>query len=161
MTARIDIPERTFRHCLRQLLEREFLYEILVDGIYFVNITYMFNGDRLAFVPMIKRLAYFEIFQSSAALRQLTELALSKKLSFSVAASLGLPQETGNTSRQAACRTYKRAGADSSRPGTSCRAFLPACELLADMSGTLHKASPKDAFASSMLAAHEEKHRRI
>jgi hypothetical protein len=45
-----DIPERTFRHGLRQLLEREFLYESLVDGVYFVNITYMFNGDRLAFV---------------------------------------------------------------------------------------------------------------
>ena len=45
-----EIPERTFRHGLRQLLEREFLYESLVDGVYFVNITYMFNGDRLAFV---------------------------------------------------------------------------------------------------------------
>lgn len=45
-----DVPERTFRHGLRQLLEREFLYESLVEGVYFVNITYMFNGDRLAFV---------------------------------------------------------------------------------------------------------------
>lgn len=46
----LDIPERTYRHGLRQLLEREFLYESLVDGVYFVNIRYMFNGDRLTFI---------------------------------------------------------------------------------------------------------------
>ena len=44
------IPERTFRHGLRQLLETEFLFESLVEGVYFVNIRYMFNGDRLTFV---------------------------------------------------------------------------------------------------------------
>ena len=31
-------------------MEREFLYESLVDGLYFVNIRYMFNGDRLTFI---------------------------------------------------------------------------------------------------------------
>jgi hypothetical protein len=49
-TLGLDIPERTYRHGLRQLLEREFLYESLVDGLYFVNIRYMFNGDRLTFI---------------------------------------------------------------------------------------------------------------
>lgn len=49
-TLGLDMPERTFRHGLRQLLEREFLYESLVDGLYFVNIRYMFNGDRLTFI---------------------------------------------------------------------------------------------------------------
>jgi hypothetical protein len=49
-TLGLDIPERTYRHGLRQLLEREFLYESLVDGLYFVNIRHMFNGDRLTFV---------------------------------------------------------------------------------------------------------------
>lgn len=49
-TLGLDIPERTYRHGLRQLLEREFLYESLVDGVYFVNIRYMFNGDRLTFI---------------------------------------------------------------------------------------------------------------
>jgi len=44
------IPERTFRDGLRQLLEKEFLYESLVEGVYFVNIQYMFNGDRLTFI---------------------------------------------------------------------------------------------------------------
>jgi hypothetical protein len=46
----LDIPERTYRHGMRQLLEREFLYESLVDGLYYVNIRYMFNGDRLTFI---------------------------------------------------------------------------------------------------------------
>ncbi|MCW5631900.1 MAG: hypothetical protein KIT17_01055 [Rubrivivax sp.] len=46
----LDIPERTYRHGLRQLLEREFLFESLVDGLYYVNIRYMFNGDRLTFI---------------------------------------------------------------------------------------------------------------
>jgi hypothetical protein len=49
-TLGLDIPERTYRHGLRQLLEREFLFESLVDGVYFVNIRYMFNGDRLTFI---------------------------------------------------------------------------------------------------------------
>jgi hypothetical protein len=48
------IPERTFRDGLRQLLEREFLYESLVEGVYFVNIQYMFNGDRLTFIKGYK-----------------------------------------------------------------------------------------------------------
>src|SRR5262245_17566890 len=46
----LEIAERTYRHGLRQLLEREFLFESLVDGLYYVNIRYMFNGDRLTFI---------------------------------------------------------------------------------------------------------------
>jgi hypothetical protein len=44
------LNERTFRRGLRELLEKEFLYRSTSDGVFFVNITYMFNGDRLAFV---------------------------------------------------------------------------------------------------------------
>ena len=46
----LKMPERTFRHGLRQLLEKEFIYESMVSDVFFVNIRYMFNGDRLAFV---------------------------------------------------------------------------------------------------------------
>jgi len=46
----LTMPERTFRHGLRQLLEKEFIYESMVSDVFFVNIRYMFNGDRLAFV---------------------------------------------------------------------------------------------------------------
>ena len=36
-TLGLDIPDRTYRHRLRQLLERKFLYEGPVDGLYFAN----------------------------------------------------------------------------------------------------------------------------
>ena len=32
------------------MLEKEFLYRSPSEGVYFVNIRFMFNGDRLAFV---------------------------------------------------------------------------------------------------------------
>ncbi|MDX2119007.1 MAG: hypothetical protein SFY96_12570 [Planctomycetota bacterium] len=44
------IAERTYQRGVRELLEKEFLYRSTSDGVYFVNIRYMFNGDRLAFV---------------------------------------------------------------------------------------------------------------
>jgi hypothetical protein len=40
---------------LRELLEKEFLFLSPYQGLYFVNIRYMFNGDRLAFVTGYKR----------------------------------------------------------------------------------------------------------
>ncbi len=40
----------TFYNGLRELLEKEFLFKSPWPGTYFVNIRYMFNGDRLAFV---------------------------------------------------------------------------------------------------------------
>jgi len=44
------LNDRTYRRGLRELLEKEFLYRSPYDGMFFVNIRYMFNGDRLAFV---------------------------------------------------------------------------------------------------------------
>lgn len=35
---------------MRELLEKEFLFRSPSDGEFFVNIRFMFNGDRLAFV---------------------------------------------------------------------------------------------------------------
>lgn len=45
----------TYRRGLRELLEKEFLYLTPYQGLFFVNIRYMFNGDRLAFVRGYKR----------------------------------------------------------------------------------------------------------
>jgi hypothetical protein len=39
--------EHTGRH---QLLKREFIFRSLYEGAFFVNIWFMFNDDRLAFV---------------------------------------------------------------------------------------------------------------
>lgn len=50
-----NMPHSTYRRGLRELLEKEFLYQSLYHGLFFVNIRYMFNGDRLAFVKGYRR----------------------------------------------------------------------------------------------------------
>lgn len=49
-----DLTERTYRRGIRELLDKEFLYRSAYEGLFFVNIRYMFNGDRLAFVKAYK-----------------------------------------------------------------------------------------------------------
>jgi hypothetical protein len=44
------LTNRTYWRGLRELLEKEFLYRSPSEGVFFVNIRFMFNGDRLAFV---------------------------------------------------------------------------------------------------------------
>ena len=44
------VAKRTYHRGVRELLEKEFLYRSPSDGVFFVNIRFMFNGDRLAFV---------------------------------------------------------------------------------------------------------------
>jgi hypothetical protein len=44
------ISDRTYQRGVRVLLEKEFLFRSPSDGVFFVNIRFMFNGDRLAFV---------------------------------------------------------------------------------------------------------------
>jgi hypothetical protein len=44
------ISDRTYQRGVRELLEKEFIYRSPSDGVFFVNIRFMFNGDRLAFV---------------------------------------------------------------------------------------------------------------
>jgi hypothetical protein len=44
------LTERKFHRGLRELLEKEFLYRSTSPSLFFVNIRFMFNGDRLAFV---------------------------------------------------------------------------------------------------------------
>lgn len=44
------MSDRTYQRGVRELLEKEFLYRSQSDGVFFVNIRFMFNGDRLAFV---------------------------------------------------------------------------------------------------------------
>ena len=50
-----DLPRNTFYVGLRDLLNRGFLYQSPAEGMFFVNIRYMFNGDRLAFVKAYHR----------------------------------------------------------------------------------------------------------
>ena len=50
-----DMTERTYQRGLRELLGKEFLYRSPSDGVFFVNVQFMFNGDRLAFVKGYRR----------------------------------------------------------------------------------------------------------
>jgi hypothetical protein len=53
MSAQDRLPklaERTYRRGLRELLDKEVIFRSPVDGVFFVNIRCMFNGDRMAFV---------------------------------------------------------------------------------------------------------------
>lgn len=44
------LAQATYFRGLRELLDKEFLFRSPYDGTFFVNIRFMFNGDRLAFV---------------------------------------------------------------------------------------------------------------
>jgi hypothetical protein len=40
----------TFKRGMKELLEKEFIFESIEPFNYFVNVNYLFNGDRLSFV---------------------------------------------------------------------------------------------------------------
>jgi hypothetical protein len=44
------IGRATFHRGMTELIERGFLAESIEPGMYFLNIDYMFNGNRLAFI---------------------------------------------------------------------------------------------------------------
>lgn len=48
------MEERTYQRGLRELLAKEFVFRSTNPGLFFVNIRFMFNGDRLAFVKGYK-----------------------------------------------------------------------------------------------------------
>ena len=45
-----SIPESSFHRGIKELLEKEFIYESMTPHMYWINLTYMFNGDRFAFI---------------------------------------------------------------------------------------------------------------
>jgi hypothetical protein len=49
------ISRRTYERGLAELLDKEFLFRSISAEIYFVNIRFMFNGDRLALVKTYRR----------------------------------------------------------------------------------------------------------
>jgi hypothetical protein len=49
-----ELPERTFQRGLKELIDRKFLFRSVMRDQYWVNVQYMFNGDRLAFVKAYK-----------------------------------------------------------------------------------------------------------
>jgi len=49
------LTDRTYRRGLRELLDKEFLYRSPSEGVFFVNIRFMFNGDRISFLKGYQR----------------------------------------------------------------------------------------------------------
>jgi hypothetical protein len=47
---RFPLSERTFHRGVTELLTKEFIFESTLPNLYFINIDYMFNGNRLAFI---------------------------------------------------------------------------------------------------------------
>jgi hypothetical protein len=53
----LDAPEggeRSFQRGIKELLDKKFLFRSTARDQYWVNVQYMFNGDRLAFVKAYK-----------------------------------------------------------------------------------------------------------
>lgn len=48
--ASTQMAERNFQRGLKELIDRQFIYRSLTPSLYWVNIRYMFNGNRIAFV---------------------------------------------------------------------------------------------------------------
>jgi hypothetical protein len=70
------MSDRTYQRGVRELLEKEFLYRSPSDGVFFVNIRFMFNGDRLAFVKAyhVKGAARQPVLPSSSGIVRLARL---------------------------------------------------------------------------------------
>jgi hypothetical protein len=50
----VPLAKATYFRGVRELIDKEFLFKSPYDGVFFVNIRFMFNGDRLAFVKAYK-----------------------------------------------------------------------------------------------------------
>ena len=49
------LTRRTYERGMNELLEKEFLYRSLATDVYFVNVNFMFNGDRMVVVRQYRR----------------------------------------------------------------------------------------------------------
>jgi hypothetical protein len=43
----MDVSERAFQKGVRELLEKEFVFMSLIDGVYYINMARFFNGNRI------------------------------------------------------------------------------------------------------------------
>lgn len=50
-----DISARTYNRGLRELLEKKFLFRSTTRDMFFINVRYMFNGDRMGLVKLYRR----------------------------------------------------------------------------------------------------------
>ena len=58
-----DLTERTYFRGMNELLAKEFLYRTMATDVYFVNVRFMFNGDRLILAKSYRRKQPKEMLQ--------------------------------------------------------------------------------------------------
>jgi hypothetical protein len=58
-----DLTERTYFRGMKELLAKEFLYRTMAADVYFVNVRFMFNGDRLILAKSYRRRQPKEMIQ--------------------------------------------------------------------------------------------------
>jgi hypothetical protein len=52
---RPDISARTYNRGLHELLEKKILFRSITRDIFFINVRYLFNGDRMGLVKLYRR----------------------------------------------------------------------------------------------------------
>lgn len=50
-----DLTRRTYERGLAELLDKEFLFRTIAQDTYFVNVRFMFNGDRMVLMKSYRR----------------------------------------------------------------------------------------------------------
>jgi hypothetical protein len=60
---KLDLTERTYFRGMNELLAKEFLYRTMAADAYFVNVRFMFNGDRLILAKSYRRRQPKEMMQ--------------------------------------------------------------------------------------------------
>jgi hypothetical protein len=50
-----DLTRRTYERGMNELLEKAFLFRSIAADVYFVNVNFMFNGDRMVVVKAYRR----------------------------------------------------------------------------------------------------------
>lgn len=68
---RKELSRRTYERGMRELLCKEFLYRSLTADIYFVNVRFMFNGNRMILAQSYRRKLETSLISSKPPLQQL------------------------------------------------------------------------------------------
>ena len=50
-----DLAERTYFRGMHELLAKDFIFRTLAADVYFVNVRFMFNGDRMVLGQAYRR----------------------------------------------------------------------------------------------------------
>jgi hypothetical protein len=51
---RLDLTRRSYSRGIAELLNKEFLFRSMVNDVYFINVRFVFNGDRVALVRSVR-----------------------------------------------------------------------------------------------------------